>query len=96
MLKIQAFDLLGGSARAAANEMGVSYQAVNKWPDQLPDRIADRVLGVCVRRGIPVPAEFIDGADGCATFSAIGFKPNTPETPASNAQAAIKSVAHGV
>lgn len=40
--------------------MGISYQAVNKWPNNLPDRIADRILGVCIRRGIAVPAEFRD------------------------------------
>lgn len=60
MLKIQAIKLLGGAMPDAAVAMGISYQAVNKWPDLLPDRIADRVLGTCVRRGIPIPAEFTD------------------------------------
>ena len=60
MLKSQAINLLGGSPGSAAASLGVSYQAVNKWPDQLPDRIADRVLGACVRRGISVPDEYMD------------------------------------
>lgn len=60
MLKTQAINLLGGSPSDAAAAMGISYQAVNKWPNELPDRIADRVLGVCVRRGIQVPAEFME------------------------------------
>ena len=60
MFKTEAINLLGGSPSDAAVAMGVSYQAVNKWPDKLPDRIADRVLGVCLRRGIRVPPEFTD------------------------------------
>lgn len=58
MLKIKAINLLGGSLASAAAALGVSYQAVNKWPDVLPDRIADRVLGACVRCGIHVPGEY--------------------------------------
>jgi hypothetical protein len=43
MLKNQAIELLGGSVAAAAEAIGVTYQAVDKWPDELPARIADRV-----------------------------------------------------
>ena len=43
MLKTQAIELLGGTIPAAADAIGVSYQAVDKWPDELPPRIADRV-----------------------------------------------------
>lgn len=43
MLKSQAIELLGGTVTAAADAIGISYQAVVKWPDVLPDRIADRV-----------------------------------------------------
>lgn len=48
---------LFGSIPAAAAAIGVSYQAVNQWPDVLPVRIADRVIAACVRRGIAVPPE---------------------------------------
>lgn len=48
---------LFGSISAAATAIGVSYQAVNQWPDLLPVRIADRVIAACVRRGITVPPE---------------------------------------
>ena len=58
MLKIQAINLLGGNMPDAASAMGISYQAVSKWPEVLPDRISDRVLGVCVRRGFALPEEF--------------------------------------
>lgn len=43
MEKQKAIELLGGSVAAAADAVGVTYQAVDKWPDQLPPRIADRV-----------------------------------------------------
>ncbi|APW38475.1 hypothetical protein RD110_15750 [Rhodoferax koreense] len=50
MLKTKAIELLGGSISAAADAIGVSYQAVDKWPDELPARIADRVLAVQARK----------------------------------------------
>ena len=43
MLKSQAIELLGGTTATAAEAIGVTYQAVDKWPDELPPRIADRV-----------------------------------------------------
>lgn len=61
MQKSKAIELLGGTISAAASAIGVSYQAVDKWPDVLPDRIADRVLAVQARKHLP--AELI-GADG--------------------------------
>lgn len=60
MFKTEAIELLGGSAAIAADMMGVTYQAVNKWPHVLPLRISDRVLGVCVRKGREIPARFVD------------------------------------
>ena len=43
MEKQKAIELLGGTVAAAADAIGVTYQAVDKWPDELPPRIADRV-----------------------------------------------------
>lgn len=43
MHKSEAIELLGGSVSAAADAVGVSYQAIGKWPEVLPARIADRV-----------------------------------------------------
>lgn len=63
MQKSKAIELLGGTVAAAASAIGVSYQAVDKWPDVLPDRIADRVLAVQARKHLP--AELI-GAEGDA------------------------------
>ena len=82
MYKSEAIDLLGGEVSAAAELLGVSYQAVNKWPEQLPPRISDRVLGVCVRKGIEVPARF--------------YEPNHPQVQANPSMVAIKNVARGV
>jgi len=50
MLKAKAIELLGGSIAAVAKAIGVSYQAVDKWPDELPPRIADRVLAALARK----------------------------------------------
>jgi hypothetical protein len=50
MRKATAIDLLGGTVTAAAEAIGVTYQAVVKWPDPLPARIEDRVLAVMARR----------------------------------------------
>lgn len=50
MKKQEAIDLLGGSVSTAAHLVGISYQAVRKWPDPLPPRIADRVLAALARQ----------------------------------------------
>lgn len=49
MKKQDAIELLGGTTRTAAEVLGVTFQAVSKWPDPLPDRIADRVRGAAAR-----------------------------------------------
>lgn len=53
MLKAKAIELLGGSTASAAKEIGISYQAVDKWPEDLPPRIADRVLAAVARKHMP-------------------------------------------
>lgn len=53
MTKVEAIDVLGGSVGAAAAAIGVTYQAVDKWPDVLPPRIEDRVLAVLARKHLP-------------------------------------------
>jgi hypothetical protein len=59
MLKSEAIHLLGGEVATAAEMLGISYQAVDKWPDALPPRISDRVLGACLRHGIAVPCHLL-------------------------------------
>lgn len=53
MLKTKAIELLGGTTTTAADAIGITYQAVDKWPDELPDRIADRVLAALARKHLP-------------------------------------------
>lgn len=53
MHKSKAIELLGGSISAAAEAIGTTYQAVNQWPDELPPRIADRVVAAIARRHLP-------------------------------------------
>jgi hypothetical protein len=50
MRKTEAIELLGGSIPAAAEAVGVTYQAVDKWPDELPPRITDRVQAALWRK----------------------------------------------
>lgn len=50
MNKQDAIEKLGGSISAAARAIGCTYQAVDKWPDQLPPRIADRVQAALWRK----------------------------------------------
>lgn len=57
MEKQKAIDLLGGTVGAAARALGVSYQAVDKWPPVLSTRVADRVLGAYARMQNPSIAQ---------------------------------------
>ncbi len=52
MHKSKAIELLGGNTTAAAKAIGISYQAVNQWPDDLPPRIADRVDAAVARSSL--------------------------------------------
>jgi hypothetical protein len=72
MLKSKAITLLGGTTTLAAEALGVSYQAVDKWPDDLPPRIADRVVAAIARRHLP--PELI-GAEGAPE------RPDAPPPP---------------
>ena len=56
MDKQTATHLLGGSVSAAARAIGVSYQAVDKWPEKLPQRIVDRVQAALWRQQQEQPA----------------------------------------
>lgn len=67
MKKTQALELLGGSAAAAAERIGISVQAVSQWPDDLPQRIADRVQAALWRMAreqtVPVTPGRVDRGD---------------------------------
>jgi len=62
MEKTKAIELLGGSIATAAKAIGISYQAVDKWPDLLPPRIADRVMAAIAREHLPPELIGRDGA----------------------------------
>lgn len=53
MQKSMAIRLLGGTITQAADAVGVSASAVSQWPDELPSRIADRVLAALARKHLP-------------------------------------------
>jgi hypothetical protein len=62
MDKSEAIGLLGGSAMAAAEAIGISKSAVYQWPDDLPPTISDRVLAALWRKsqGLPPPQRELD------------------------------------
>ena len=49
MRKEYAIKLLGGSTASAAEALGVTYQAVSKWPDVLSSAVTDRVIAAVAR-----------------------------------------------
>lgn len=53
MRKSKAITALGGTQSLAAEAMQCSIQAISQWPDPLPKRIADRVLGVVALKHLP-------------------------------------------
>lgn len=67
MLKSKAIELLGGTVASAAEAIGVTYQAVDKWPDDLPPRISDRVQAALARKHLPPDLIGQEGAPAAAT-----------------------------
>jgi hypothetical protein len=65
MKKATALELLGGTVASAAEAIGISSAAISQWPDELPQRIVDRVQAAQWRiaNGVPHPkASSNDGA----------------------------------
>ena len=62
MQKKQAIELLGGTTSKAAEAIGITSPAITQWPDELPPRLADRVLAACLRMGRKVPKELLQAA----------------------------------
>lgn len=50
MKKAEAIQLLGGTVSAVAKATGITYQAVRQWPEELPQRIEDRVIAALYRQ----------------------------------------------
>lgn len=65
MLKAQAIELLGGTAKSAAAAIGVTSQAISGWPEQLTPALRDRVQAALYRQ---------------KTLRASNRKPKTPAT----------------
>jgi hypothetical protein len=48
-----------GSYAKAGRALGMSRQAVWQWDDPIPTMYADRIIGACLRQGIPIPADIL-------------------------------------
>jgi hypothetical protein len=57
MRKSEAIELLGGSIPAAAEAVGVTYQAIDKWPEELTRKLIDRVQAALWRRANAKPVK---------------------------------------
>ena len=53
MRKDHALKLLGSTNVEVAEAIGITPSAVSQWPDNLPDRIADRVVAAWARKQFP-------------------------------------------
>ncbi|RYE43942.1 MAG: hypothetical protein EOP24_26195 [Hyphomicrobiales bacterium] len=62
MKKSRALELLGGTL-AASEAIGISSSAVSQWPDDLPERIVDRVIAALAKQGLPIPGELLRAAE---------------------------------
>ena len=62
MQKSKAIELLGGTTASAAKTLGVTYQAVAKWPDELPPGVVDRLIAFYVRNRKRMPSELLAAA----------------------------------
>ena len=50
MDKAHALGVFGGAAELA-RELGIQRQAVSAWPDPLPQKTVDRLIGLAFRKG---------------------------------------------
>lgn len=53
MTKTEAIRLLGGTVAAASVRIGVTPQALHKWPDELTAKLEDRVVAALAREYAP-------------------------------------------
>jgi hypothetical protein len=92
MLKAEAIELLGGTVAAASAAIGVTYQAVDKWPDVLPQRIADRVHAALWRKANGPPAPAIEQEAPAAEPVKRGADKATAEAMRDRQQATIDRI----
>lgn len=92
MDKQKALTLLGGTVATAAEAIGVSYQAIDKWPDVLPPRIADRVLAALARKHLP-PELIGAAANGAGADDALKLHALLTEVSAAS-PASAEEVSH--
>ena len=69
MTKSQAIAVFGGTGAELARALGVSRSYVSQWPEELPARVVDRILGAAFRLGKEIPQELVAPLSADATRS---------------------------
>lgn len=46
--------------KACAEAMGISQQAISYWPEPIPQRRSDEVIGAAIRQGIHIAPDIIE------------------------------------
>lgn len=66
MRKEDAIAVLGGTVKAAAEQIGVSVQAVYLWPEELTPALRDRVQAALYRKKVEQQASTFSTSPACA------------------------------
>ena len=65
MNKAKALSIFGGPAKTA-EAVGVDTSAVSQWPDELPPRLADRIIAAVARKESPALVRRVEKVAGKA------------------------------
>jgi transcriptional regulator with XRE-family HTH domain len=68
MTKTEAISIFGTRQQDLADAVGVTRSAVAQWPESLPQRQIDIVVGAAVRLGKPIPST-------CKGIASLGVSP---------------------
>lgn len=71
MKKTLALQMLGGTVAKSAEAIGINSQAISQWPENLPPRLADRVIAACTRQGIAIPNCVLHPKEDAATAQEV-------------------------
>lgn len=74
MTKTQAVGLFR-TRRALADAMGITPSAISQWPEELPTRLADEIVGAALRCRLLTPeraAEWLGAVEAAPITAGLG------------------------